>query len=306
MDNCTSFIYSVYGLNIESQIEFNELILSNDSPIDAFIIYGKIDEEIKKDLMNNRNVKPGMKESWVYVPNIAFFYIHDGRYIEVEICNSVSLDKVKSYLLGSIMGFLIYQKGILAIHGGAVVLDNKAAIIMGESGVGKSTLTEGLIRSGAKFLSDDISSVSFGNSIYINPGYPGRRLCKNVMEYYDYNLKYYKEIDLDYKIKYMISQEEIFVDKKVLLQAIFYLTVRDDIEKVEISEIKGTEKLEILFNNCYILNWFRFEGITNEYMKKCIRVCKEVPIYKIVRSKDGFTVDNQIEVIKDKIFKYEG
>ncbi len=51
----------------------------------------------------------------------------------------------------------LHRSGILGTHAGAVDLDGRAVVLSGRSGRGKSTLTLGLVRQGAGWLTDELT-----------------------------------------------------------------------------------------------------------------------------------------------------
>ncbi len=63
-----------------------------------------------------------------------------------------------------------YRRGLYAIHAGAVVQQDRALIIAGRSGQGKTTLTLGLVRQGWQLLSDEFALLE-RRSGYLQP-YP--------------------------------------------------------------------------------------------------------------------------------------
>ena len=65
------------------------------------------------------------------------------------------------------------QRDIVAIHGGTIVIDNKAIILTGNRGAGKSTLTTGLRLKGYPFISDDVAAIEIKDSIpMVKHGFP--------------------------------------------------------------------------------------------------------------------------------------
>ncbi len=54
--------------------------------------------------------------------------------------------------------FAIEHTNLLAIHAGAVSLDGHAAVFPGDQGVGKTTLTAGLVRAGCQYLTDEATA----------------------------------------------------------------------------------------------------------------------------------------------------
>lgn len=74
----------------------------------------------------------------------------------------------------------LYQRGIYAIHAGAVVGPQGALLIAGRSGQGKTTLVLGMLRNGFGLLSDEFAVAEpasqrllpYRRSIHIRPGTP--------------------------------------------------------------------------------------------------------------------------------------
>lgn len=54
----------------------------------------------------------------------------------------------------------LHARGILGTHAGVVEIDGRAVLLAGRSGRGKSTLTLGLVRRGAGWLTDELALVS--------------------------------------------------------------------------------------------------------------------------------------------------
>jgi len=93
------------------------------------------------------------------VPRLARFQIAAGRDIVVEIEPGVTDRDAAGFVLGSVFGILLHQRGALVLHGAAVAKDGRAVAICGASGEGKSTLAAALCRDGCAFVTDDICVV---------------------------------------------------------------------------------------------------------------------------------------------------
>lgn len=78
-------------------------------------------------------------------------------------------------------GLLDFQ-GNLVLHAGAVVVDGVAAVFLGDSGRGKSTLTASFFADGYTVLSDDGIIISCNNGgICVEAVYPGIRLLPETL-----------------------------------------------------------------------------------------------------------------------------
>lgn len=88
----------------------------------------------------------------------------------------LTIADLASYLLGPVMGFVLRQRGIAALHGSCVSVNGRAAIICGPADAGKSTTAAAMGLRGASVLCDDISPLfESAGDILVAPAYP--RLC---------------------------------------------------------------------------------------------------------------------------------
>ena len=90
------------------------------------------------------------------VPRLARFLIRSGRDIAVEMEPDAIEYDMTGFLLGTVFGILLHQRGALVLHGSAVARNGRAIAICGHSGAGKSTLAAALCREGFSFVTDDL------------------------------------------------------------------------------------------------------------------------------------------------------
>ena len=294
--------YKVYGLLIKSEMDINEFIVEAFATkiFDAKIVLEEMPKTIKESILDGRNIFIEANDVWFHIDGVANYRITNGNKIAIEADKYANINDIKSYLLGTCMGHLLYQKKILAIHGGAIEANNKALIIVGESGSGKTTLTTALRLKGYRFITDDLATIEFRSSIAVNHGYPGQRLCDDGMELFGYDVSKYQMINLDNRMKYVIPVRENFINKKTELGAIFEITT-GNVNKVCIEEIFGGEKLKLVLRNVYSLKWVKHLGVNPLYFRQCLDLAKNIKIYKIIRPNEGFTVSDQISAIEEKI-----
>lgn len=96
------------------------------------------------------------------VAGVADYLVEGGRRITVAPVGSAHSPDVRLFLLGSGLGYLCHQRGVLPIHGATIAIDGEAVILAGPSGIGKSTLADAFARRGHVVLSDDVSPVQVG------------------------------------------------------------------------------------------------------------------------------------------------
>lgn len=300
------FYYKVYGLELESEIAIEELVLSTVNDYRKLnnkvaIKIKSMPKHIKEKIINNINGGYSNNEIWFNIKDIAIYRITNGNTIEFEPYEDADPYFLRVYLTCSCLGFIMLQKDIIAIHGGVIVINNKAIIITGDRGAGKSTLTTALRHRGYPFLSDDVAAITIANKLMVEHGFPYQKLCKNAMDNLGYDKDKYTSFMSDKEIKYLVPLKNEFIFNSVELGAICQITV-DDIDDVEIEEVFGQKKLELIMSNRYRGEFTKaVGGLTPIAFKTILELAKKIKTYKIRRPKNGFTVDKQVELLEEKI-----
>ena len=121
------------------------------------------------------------------------------------------------------------------------------------------------------------------------------------MDKFGYNKERCTSFMSDKEVKYIVPAKEEFVDEERQLIAIVKLTV-GDVEEVTIKELTGSEKLNNIIENIYRGEYIKYLGGMNpKYFKQCIEVAKNIRFYVVTRPINGFTVDDQIELIEREV-----
>jgi hypothetical protein len=153
--------YSAFGLTIESQIVLPELPRCEaEGPADVEIRFGAVEDRLDAAVEVDREVtaKPGALRM-DYAP--ARYLVLGGREIVIAPNGSSSERDIRSYLLGSAMGAICHQRGLLPLHANAVEVAGRAIAFAGPSGAGKSTLAAYFRQAGRRLLCDDVCAISF-------------------------------------------------------------------------------------------------------------------------------------------------
>jgi hypothetical protein len=108
------------------------------------------------------------------VPDTASYVVRGGHEIVVEPAPDADPLQVRLFLLGTVMGAMMMQRGHLVLHGNAFRVGDACAVVVGHSGAGKSTLAAELQRRGHDVLSDDVVPVDRDGTAL--PGYPRIKL----------------------------------------------------------------------------------------------------------------------------------
>ena len=299
------FYYKVYGLEVESEININEFVSIEDINVEnkVNIVYANMPLNIKEDIKNNKKSSFSKAECWFHINDVATYRVTGGNLIEFEPCENADPYLLRVFLMCSCLGFIMIQRDIVAIHGGTIVIDNKAIILTGNRGAGKSTLTTALRLKGYPFISDDVAAIEIKDSIpMVKHGFPYQKLCSSAMDKLGYDKENYFSFMSDTEIKYLVNAHDDFIYEDTRLFALCELSV-GDVEDVQIEEIKGSEKLNKLISNRYRVEFVQvMGGISPIAFKTLLQIAKNIKFYKIIRPNGQFTVDKQIELLLERVY----
>jgi hypothetical protein len=112
------------------------------------------------------------------VEDVGHFWVSDGRRIAWSRWSAEVPDQdVRSFLLGSAMGAVLIQRGMVVLHGNALARNGEAIVCLGASGAGKSTLAYALMHQGWELLADDLVAITPEGAVL--PGIPRIKLWED-------------------------------------------------------------------------------------------------------------------------------
>lgn len=299
------YYYKLYGSNICSDLEFPQLIEANDwreGKFDIQIQEGILSEDMKRQGLN-RKYEIDRKKSWL-VNTTTCIVVEDGRSITYELQPNGKLEYLRTYILGFAMSMLYLQRGDMAIHCSAIVKGDKAILIAGESGSGKSTITSHFLGMGYQLMADDMAVVKVRNTgeVKVLPGFPYQKLCRDMAVKKGYDLADCIYID-ERKDKFLVPYKEVFSIKEKTLSAIFLLRSEVRVGKLFTEELKGMDKLYACTSNLFLRSLLQEQTYEPKIGERCLQIASAVPIYLIRRPLGQNTVNSILDYILSKIEK---
>lgn len=297
------YFYSVYGLIVRSEVELNELIEINrdhisdiNNKIDVNIKYDDVPMYIVEEINNKCGCSYGFNESWFYIPDVAIYRISNGKDIYIQHMGGEK-QEIKTFLLGGAFICLLFQRKIIGIHGGSIMVNDGGIIVTGKCGAGKSTLTSAFRKSGYKYLADDLSVIGINSygKLEVKTAYPQQKLCRDAALKLGYNINKLVRINEE-KDKFAVPARNDFIDSPKELKAIFEIKADNSAKNIKIEQIKGIKKLNSIIENIYQSDIAKCYGI-DSFMDILLKISKNIPYYKLTRPKDLFTVNEQINLI---------
>jgi hypothetical protein len=275
--------YSIFGLVIASDLELPELrpIAERATDPDIVISIGDIADPEYAPGLYKRD-----EGALLNIDNVARYAIVGGANILVEPRPGTPLANVRLFLLGSAMGMLIHQRGLLPLHGNAIEIDGRAFAFVGHSGAGKSTLAAWFHDQGYRILSDDVCVVRFdrAGSPLLSAGIPRLRLWREAIEASGrvtdaYDRSYAGDEAYD---KYDVPiAAAATADGALPLGAVYALRRGDEFA---IERLGPVDSAEVLFANTYRGAYLDQTQTNALHWQACLDVIRRVPVFDFVRA----------------------
>jgi hypothetical protein len=277
--------YQVFGLHIHSELPLVELPSADGPGPDVEIRFGAIDSRTATS--PGYSVAAG--ETLLTVPKVGRYRITGGREIVVDPLPSASERNVRLFLLGSALGALLHQRGMLPLHANAIDLRGRAVAFSGHSGAGKSTIAAWFHDRGRPILSDDVCVIGFdeaGRAI-AHPGIPRLRLWREALEASGRTAGQFQR-SFDDTDKYDVPTDLSHVGQPLPLDRIYLLRkTAEDGADARIRRLTGVEAVDALVANTYRGGFVRTIGRTGEHLAACLRIARSIPVFEAAR-KWGF------------------
>ena len=291
--------YRVFGLTIESEVEFPELPRDLNQEPTVSIKYGFVPLHLSRPLRCGILFESTENDFILHFENIGAFRVQEGQRITVQPNPKANPEEIRLFLLGSIMGALFHQKGVLALHGSAVKIGNKAFVFVGYSSVGKSSLVASLCDQGIPVLTDDISVLTQSDGeIFVNPGIPNLKLWKDVISHlkYESNLqKVRPNVE-----KFFKPINRCFANEPTRLESIIVLNKKNSIGFSKL-ELKGVKKFEALYSQTYRRQYLAGPRQISSHFKALTQLANSYRAYKIERPSAPLLLLEFSDFIKEEV-----
>jgi hypothetical protein len=251
------------------------------------------------------------------VPDLARFRIANGREIVIDAEDGASERNLRVYLLGSAMGALLHQRGLLPLHANAVEVDGRAVAFSGRSGAGKSTLAAWFADRGHRILCDDVCAIApgaNGGPPLVLPGVPRLRLWEDAVAASGRKAGDYQR-SFDGQDKYDVPAGDAAAAGPLPLAAC-YMIARPEPEdepqaperEGEPARLAGVQAVDALIANTYRGRFARAMGQTARHLSLCLHVAARTPVLDAGRrwGRDRFEAeaarlrDHAAQIVQEK------
>ena len=117
------------------------------------------------------------------VEGVARYLVEGGRDVTVAPLGGDDAD-VAAFLANAPFAVLLQQRGVLTLHASSVMAGDGAALLLGDSGAGKSSLAAALVERGFPLIADDVTGIVAGadGCATALPGFASLRLWADTLD----------------------------------------------------------------------------------------------------------------------------
>ena len=244
--------YTAFGLTIASEIELPELARGETaSRVDVDIRLGDVAPTLEgaTEIETGVAAKPG---ALLIDCESARYLVVNGSEITISPKPGRSERDVRAYLLGSAIGAICHQRGILPLHANAVEANGEAVAFAGPSGAGKSTLAAHFRRRGLKILCDDVCAVGFdaAGRPMAWPGIPRIKLWSDALAAFGRTTRDLERV-FDREDKYSLPFPHDPLHSALPLSRIFVLARANEGQAPAIRPLTGAQAFDAILGNVY-------------------------------------------------------
>lgn len=273
--------YHAFGLNIQSDIPLPELpTCTRERKTDIYILLSEKDRQLKAPVSESNHFAINHNEALLKGDGFSLRIV-DGKQILVH-CSQVEeyLALIRLRILGAGIGLLLQQRGYLVLHGATVVGKKGAAVILGNSGDGKSTLCAQLVQLGYRLLGDDKCAVRFdGEALYALPSTPFIKLSKPSIEGLGFSSQETMPIG--------VSHNKVYVNSGVAFESeevpIIAGVVLGKAEQTSLSQLTQMHAFDTFIQHSYRKQKLIGGGLHKTHFTHCHHMAKSLKMHQYLR-----------------------
>ncbi len=287
-----------FGLRIQSEIELPGCVNTDSTP-DVIIRLGGVPKNLHNPKLTLACTQVSPDSFLLSLDNIARYLVENGNSITIEPVAGVGEEEIRLFLMSSVWSALLLQRGILPLHGSCIRVKERAIVIGGYSGNGKSTLAVALMQAGYPLISDELCGVTISENSQplILPGFRQVLLWKDSLE--KLGIESHGLLQTRPNIeKYILPLEDSDTIEPVLLGGLYILSVINT-PTYQVIPIHGISKVSMLVDSTYRVKHVGGLGLNVLHFKQCTGIAKSIEVKNIERPTYPFDIPALVRVITE-------
>ena len=273
--------YSAFDLRIASNVELPELLplpSPENSPIDIHIQVGEVPPGLENPCTAGVLYQAQPGQFWFEMPAVARYLVQDGRQVTIQRFPGCLESDVRLFLLSSVFGALLHQRGLLVLHGSVIASpQGEAILLLGQTATGKSSLAAAFYQRGYTVLGDEICALRLegNNTFQALPGIPRISLWSNSLKLLGLGSSGLPRLRPQLE-KYALPLTQGFPGRPVPVKAIYILKPHTASE-ITLEPVQGQEKFTLLISLSYFPPFLEGLGLNASHFRMVSLVSQRLP-----------------------------
>lgn len=278
--------------------------------------YATVDEDVEADVLvvEEQVPHPSERASWAGplravedgavtfgVPGAARMHISGGQRIAFQRHDDWTDEDLRLMLMGPGAALLLHQRGALPLHGSGVLTEHGAVLVVGHSGMGKSTTLGALADRGFPVVCDDLAAVTL-DADGVPRVHPGAQVMK---VWADSAAALGWSTDGLSRVRPELEKFVVPLSRRtaepVPLVAVYQLTVHND-RDVQLHQRERAAKFNVILDHTWQKMTVKRMGLHGQHFTRATRVADAVRIVT-VRRPEGVPVSENglVDVILEDL-----
>ncbi len=288
--------YFLFGLVIQCEFELPECLSIADyvGEPEVYIGFGHAPPEGVYGLAQGPFCQVSAGIFWLDVPGVASYLVTGGKKIIIDPAPESDTSSIRVFLLEPALNALLLQRGNLVLRASAIELGDSCLVLMGESGIGKSTIAAALHKQSNRFVSDGL--VVIGHDFKVLPGPPRIKLWAKSASLLELPTSMMSRLRPKLN-KFSYSTEPCMLQKSLPVSCIYNL--KDSNKEVFCSPISGVKRFDALRFGVYNYNCIPAMGLQASLFAQMMRLANNIHMADVKFSRNMSSLEQIIEVIVD-------
>ena len=209
--------------------------------------------------------------------------VRDGR--EIIVAAAPGCERaIEAYVLGSGLGAICFQNGLLPLHASAVAIGGEAIAFAGPSGAGKSTTAAAIAARGHRHLTDDIAVLQMRADAppALYPGTRTMKLSAQSAGTLGLDPAHAEEVAPGHHKRRFGSISPIQADAPAGLAALYFLQP-GDVDGITIAPLIGVRAVAAIGGEIYRRAWLQPMGLLEVRLRDIAEVARRTPCFTLTR-----------------------
>ena len=298
-----AYSYGAYGLRMRSSIAlpFNRLSDNVDSPPDVTVRLGTVPRELPAaagPCTRRAFWEAGRGAFLMHFEGVARYLVTDGREVLVEPWGG-SDDDVACIFAGTPLTALLQQRGMATFHAAAVRTAAGAALLLGRSGDGKSSLAAALVERGYALVGDDVTAVVLRDGAATAvPGFAALRLWQHALDKMRVAHRAGSRVRGTLE-KYWLSAPR-FCGESLPVSAAFELTSHNRPD-IRIESVAPGEAFSVLSKHAHRRRVMDALGQRPAHFRAATAIARAVPVMRVTRPDHPFLLEELAARVQERL-----